>query len=730
MGFTVRGPASKRATGSTKEVTNVLAHVLMQREAAITRAEKNRVGLSLYGLALANPNRDFWTTIKPSMPEGFITRELKDFGVDVSMARNGMSLVPTIRDVSDVTGEVVDRPNPFYKNLPGAITLRLNGEDRVLMLNTKDPRGARLAADLKNLDGLTRLDLAGSIVGKSTRWLAAVNTQYNPAFGLVNLTRDTWGGLVNLNSTPLRGRGLKVLKDVPAAMQGITRALATSDRGGGEWADLWRQFQDDGGRTGWRQGFRDPNERAHAIERELLHHEHNGTLNPRVLTTRTLRLLDGFNTVLENAVRLAAYKEALNKGMSRPEAARLGRELTVDFNRKGRSTRELSPLYAFFNATVQGAARTIETLKGPHGKAIMAGGLLLGVIQALMLLAADYDEDEIPDFVKARSLIIPLPKAADGTKRFLSVPYPIGLNVLPNTGRILTELGLSGGKNLGKKTAGALLDILSAFNPLSSGNFQEAPGHAALTTVAPTVLDPLVDVVANRTFAGTPIEREQRGETDSRPGYQRAREQTLRTPTGQAYEQISRIINAATGGSAYERGAASPTPERVRYIAETVGGGVLRELEKTVDTSHAVAVGDKVKPSGMPIVGRFYGEVDADRVTESRYYDRSRKIDTVQNSLRAANSARDGEAMVKILEEHPEAALIQAQDKVQQRISKLNKLAASTVDDREMMKTIDEARRAEMRGLNEAFQELEAAQGPTPGQRLKKALGVGAPAAP
>jgi hypothetical protein len=44
---------------------NVLAHVLMQREAAITRAEKNRVGLSLYGLALSHPNRDFWTTIKP-----------------------------------------------------------------------------------------------------------------------------------------------------------------------------------------------------------------------------------------------------------------------------------------------------------------------------------------------------------------------------------------------------------------------------------------------------------------------------------------------------------------------------------------------------------------------------------------------------------------------------------------------------------------------------------------
>jgi predicted metalloendopeptidase len=136
--------------------------------------------------------------------------------------------------------------------------------------------------------------------------------------------------------------------------------------------------------------------------------------------------------------------------------------------------------------------------------------------------------------------------------------------------------------------------------------------------------------------------------------------------------------------------------------------------------------GEKVKPSGVPIVGRFYGEVDADRVTESRYYDRSRKLDTVQNSLRAARSAGDGDAMVKMMDEHPEAALIQAQDKVQQRLSKLNKLAATTVDDRDMMKTIDEARLAEMRGLNEAFEEMEAAQGLTPGQRLKKVLRPGA----
>ena len=720
-GFTVRGPSSKRSTGSTKQVQNVLAHVLMQREAAIARAEKNRVGLALYGLALSHPNPGFWTTIKPSMSNERISQELVALGVDPDTAVAGMQFVPTIKDVDARTGMVTSRPNPIFKSMPGAITLRINGEDRVLMLNVKDERGARLAADLKNLDGLTRIDIAGSVVGKSTRWLAAVNTQYNPAFGLVNLARDTWGGLVNLGSTALRGRALEVLAHVPMAMQGITRALATKEATNSEWAKLWQQFQDDGGRTGWRDLFARPDERTAKIEKELQELERNGLMRfPRKVAGLMLKSLDGFNTVLENAVRLAAYKTALDRNMARPEAARLARELTVDFNRKGRIGREMGPLYAFFNASVQGQARTLQTLAGPTGKAVIAGGLTLGVIQALLLLAADYDDDDIPEFAKTRSLIIPLPKDAEGKKRFLSIPYPLGLHVIPNTGRVLTELSLNGGKDLSKRALSAVGEIASAFNPLGGGNIFTA--HGALTTLAPTVVDPMIDVAANRNFAGTPIERELRGEADNRPGFQRARESTHRNLTGQAYLEISRIINTMTGGTAYERGAASPTPERIRYIAQVVGGGVLRELEKTVDSAHKAIIGEKVKPSGIPVVGRFYGEVDADRAVESRYYETGRKLDKLQQSLTAAKRAGD-EAAVERLASTPEAALIRAHDKVQRRIAELNKLAATTVNDREMMKILDEARRAEMRGLMDALRELEESTGQvTPAQRIRKAI--------
>lgn len=715
-GFAVKGSASRRATGSTKQVTNMLAHVLMQREAVITRAEKNRVALALYGQALSHPNPDFWTTIKPSMSNAEIAAELQAMGVDPATATLGMERAPTIRTVDDATGKVIDRPNPMYRNLPGAIPLKVNGEDRVLMLNTADERGQRLAESLKNLDGLTKLDIAGNIVGKSTRWLAAVNTQYNPAFGLVNLTRDTLGGAINLGSTELRGNALKVLSQTPAAIFGIARELATGKQTG-KWGKLYRQFVADGGQTGWKENWRDPHERARALEKEL---KSDGKLTPGKAAHAILDLLDGFNTTLENAVRLSAYSAGLDKGLSRAEAARLGRELTVDFNRKGRAGREIGPLYAFFNASVQGTARTIQTLKGPTGAKVIAGGLGLGILQALMLAAAGYDDDEIPEFVKARALIIPMP--GEG-KQFISIPYPLGLHVIPNTGRVLAELVLNGGKDIGKRSVEAIGEIAAGFNPLGGGNVLTA--HGVLTTIAPTLVDPIIDLAANKNFAGNPIEREARGEADNRPGAARAKESTQRSTTGQVYIGISEAINRMTGGSQYEAGSASPTPERIRYLAQTAGGGVLRELEKGINAGTAAARGDKVKSSQIPVIGRFYGEVDADQVQASRYFENKGRIKKAESSFKAMEKAGDAAALEKFVKDHPEVLMADNINEMQKAISELNRLAVTVINDPKTMTEIDAARAELMKGANGVVKEMETmsdkqqGRSPSLGERLR-----------
>ena len=56
----MRGSATKRAMGSGRKVVDIIGNLTMQRERNIVRAEKNRVSNALLGLAVQNPNPEFW----------------------------------------------------------------------------------------------------------------------------------------------------------------------------------------------------------------------------------------------------------------------------------------------------------------------------------------------------------------------------------------------------------------------------------------------------------------------------------------------------------------------------------------------------------------------------------------------------------------------------------------------------------------------------------------------
>lgn len=697
-GISVTGSASKRATGSEKEVTNMLAHVLMQREAAITRAEKNRVDMSLYGMALSHPNKAFWSTVQPNMKTADIVAELQRMGVDPMDGIMGMDAAPTIRTVDDRTGLVVDRPNPMYKKLDNAIVVKVNGEDRVILFNTKNERAMRMAGSLKNqhFDQGMWVDAANT-VAPVTRFMASMMTQYNPAFGMVNAVRDIQGALMNLTSTPLNGKQARVLADTPAAVIGIARDI----RGDGKrtpWSDLWVQFQEDGGRTGYRDLVVSPYERAANMEKDIKRMQQEGKWTPGNAAHAVLDLLGDFNDSLENGVRLAAYKAALDKGMTRAQAAKLARELTVDFNRKGRKGRELGKLYAFLNASIQGNARNIATVMGAHGGKVLAGGFALGVLQALMLAAAGYEDDEIREFQKARGLIIPI-----GGKQHITIPLALGFHVIPNTSRILTELMLTGGKDWQTKVPEAMFEIANAANPFGGGGDWKT-AHGPLTMVMPTAGDWAVDLAMNRDFTGNQISRTRYNERN--PGSAIARESTLRTPSGQVYQGISKAINDLTGGSDRKAGAVSPTPEELRYIMGVVGGGVYRETEKAINAAVMLASGDEIKATQVPLGSRFVGEVRDEDVQRSRYYKNSRKLEDLEADLKDAAKDRDSAKMNELRQDKLTNA-IGLNNAVQRHITQINKMAKDDIGDKAAMAKHDANRAAAMRRLNDEVLKLE-----------------------
>ena len=697
-GISVTGSSSKRATGSTKEVTNMLAHVLMQREAAITRAEKNRVGMSLYGMALSHPNKAFWSTVQPKMSTADIVAELQRMGVDPMDGIMGMDAAPTIRTVDDRTGLVVDRPNPMYKKLDNAIVVKVNGEDRVILFNTKNERAMRMAESLKNQHFDQGMWVnAANTVAPVTRFMSAMMTQYNPAFGMVNAVRDIQGALVNLTSTPLNGKQARVLADTPAAVIGIARDI----RGDGKrtpWSDLWVQFQEDGGRTGYRDLVVSPYERAANMEKDIKRMQQEGKWTPGNAAHAVLDLLGDFNDSLENGVRLAAYKAALDKGMTRPQAAKLARELTVDFNRKGRKGREMGKLYAFLNASIQGNARNIATVMGAHGGKVLAGGFALGVLQALMLAWAGYEDDEIREFQKARALIIPM-----GGKQHITIPMALGFHVIPNTSRILTELMLTGGKDWQTKVPEAMFEIANAANPFGGGGDWKT-AHGPLTMVMPTAGDWAVDLALNRDFTGNQISRTRYNERN--PGSAIARESTLRTPSGQVYQGISKAINDLTGGSDRKAGAVSPTPEELRYIMGVVGGGVYRETEKAINAAVMLVNGDEIKATQVPLGSRFVSEVRDEDVQRSRYYKNTRKLEDLEADLKDAAKDRNSAKMNELRQDKLTNA-IGLNNAVQRHITQINKMAKDDIGDKAALAKHDADRAAAMRRLNDEVLKLE-----------------------
>lgn len=265
----------------------------------------------------------------------------------------------------------------------------------------------------------------------------------------------------------------------------------------------------------------------------------------------------------------------------------------------------------------------------------------------------------------------------------------------------MMELYQSGGKDAKTKITGVLAELVGAFNPLGGGD--------PLSAITPTVIDPVVDLSRNKSFAGNSISSEPYP-NDFRPGYMRGRESTMRLPSGEVYKDIAKAVNYVTSmGHNNRRGDyLSPTPEQVRYFVLGYTGGVLRELEKTTNASIMADRGEDVPERMKPVIGRFYGEVDDDQVQQSRYIKNQEKVQALAGELAILRKGRDSEGMRKLQAQEPTVRLDAYADNVQRQLSALGKQARDHMDDQERLHRIDRQRTEIMRKFNARIQQEEA----------------------
>lgn len=665
QGFSVKGKEVKGRTGSTKKVVDILANIAMQRERAIVRGEKNRVAAALVGLAKANPS-GFWK-------------------VDV---------VPT-RQVLGKDGMVKTEHDPLYKQRDNVVVAKIPEVDaktgtvvvkeHAVLFDENDARALRMAQSLKNLDAAQLEGMLGA-TAKVTRYLAAINTQYNPIFGVTNLVRDLQGAAINLQSTELAGRHGEVLAQSLPALRGIYSEMRAQRKGettGTPWSQLWEEFQGVGGQTGYRDQFRTSADRGEAIEKALdpgswadsglgKLFTANGALKVPMEFARQkaqwlFQWLEDYNTAMENGVRLATYKAGLDAGLSKERAASIAKNLTTNFNRKGQVAQQVGALYAFFNASMQGTARigqaifTMEPGKpktmrlSPLGKKVVFGGVTLGVMQALLLAAAGFDEEEPQEFVRERNLIIPV-----GGKKYITIPMPLGLHVLPNLGRIPAEFAMGGFQNPSATAIKVMSLFADAFNPMGSAGL-------SMQTLVPTVLDPLAALAENKDFSGRSIAKESFNQAT--PGHALGRDSASALATW-----VAQAINFLSGGTQYVRGEFSPTPDQIEYLVGQATGGVGRELLKLQSTAKGLMDGDEVQPHKVPLLGRFYGDSDTPSAKQATFYGH---MDSVRRHAEQVKGLRlDGNASEALAyaASHPEARLAFAARKASQDVQKMREL--------------------------------------------------------
>jgi hypothetical protein len=708
-GFGVRGAFSKRAMGSEKEVQDILGNLIAQRERALIRAEKSRVGQALYGLALTNPNPDLWLPVNPDAIKSrdALVEELQSLGYkDAAQIADNLMEEPKSRYISKETKQFVDPDT----GLPMQVTeesvklkldnlkrfgdnvfpVRINGKDRYIFFDKNDPRALRMVHSLLNLDADSLGDIEGTIA-KATRWFASVNTQYNPIFGVVNLIRDIGGSTLNLTTTAIAGDQAKVNKNVIPAMRGILNVLRDERKGKtdttGKWAKAFQDFREQGGQTGYRDSLIRTDEEKQIIEREINKMKSNNT---KKAFYAVVGALSDFNDMMENSIRLAAYMAALDKGLSKQKAAILAKNLTVNFDKKGQLSARINAYFAFFNASVQGTARLAKTLKGPKGKAIIGGGIALGAAQAVILALAGFDEDEPPEFVRERNFVVPLPNGD-----FLTIPYPLGFNVLPNIGRLTTEFVLSGGKDPAKKVTALLGSMVEAFSPIGGSEL-------SLQTIAPTVADPIVALATNQDAFGRPIYKKDQA-TNPTPGYLRSRENA-----SEISKNISYFLNLASGGTKYSKGYLSPTGDQIDYLIGQITGGVGRELMKAEQTVKSSITGEELPAYRIPLVGRFYGETQSNAAESQRFYNNIIKMADYENEVKGR--IKNKEPVGEYLRENPQARFWQNANNVENQINALNKQKKEFIEKglpKERIKRIENQKAAIMKRFNDQLAKYE-----------------------
>ncbi|EPD0000150.1 LPD38 domain-containing protein [Escherichia coli] len=641
-GFTIGGRESRQAMGRASRAQSPSTQAIQDLSESLIRHRKNEVGNAFLKLVQDNPDKDYWQVFTDDRPD--------------TMRAIAERVDP---ETGETRREVVERPVPMAMMADRYFTTKKNGKTYYIKLH--DPR---LMRAMKSMGPETSNAFVRTL-GKVNRFLATVNTSYNPEFLVSNFIRDVQTAVMNLKAEQGRSDGklkgldnlsaLAVAKDSRSAMSAVYASLRgkTLTGKGAQWQKVWKEFVEDGGKTGWfnmgdLEGQQKEMDRLVSLAKGGWKGQSIGAWNS------FLNLVEDANGAVENALRLSAYKHARDAGLSRQQAASLAKNMTVNFNRRGEQGALMNSLYMFANASIQGTANLVRTLGHLNGEgpllerlrwknlnvpqkialAAVGAGYLLGSLNRSV--AGEDDDgvnwyDKVPSHVKERNLVIMKSVFGGKAGEYWSIPLPYGYNVFFLLGH--TAEGVAAGDLTASRAAGNVVGgVLGAFSPVGSETSETLSG-ALLKNAAPTILRPFANLAMNENFMGAQIYQENMPFGTPKPDSQLGRRSTP-----EAYKAFASWLNAFSGGSQYRPGAVDITPESLKFWIDYISGGTGRFISKTTDAAVKSLNGIDIPEQQVPFLGKISGEV-MPYADQQKMYDRMTEVAQYHAELKSLTGA-------------------------------------------------------------------------------------------
>ena len=638
--FGARGREDQRMLGRFELARDIMANLMLQNQNAIIRSERNRVGQSFLELIRNEPN---------------LTSEYARI----------VAQKPTVRVLQN--GVVRTRPDPNLADRDDILVVKESGQEVYIQID--DPR---IALAMKGSTGLSpqHTGFAIKALGKINRYLSNINTSWNPEFLITNMVRDLQTAGVNINQYEMNGLTTDTLKGVPSALKGIKRSIVDGDASS-EWAQLYEDFVRAGGQNATNM-MGDLNDQVSNLQNLLQEISNDGAKGLAGKTKagffKLLNTMENYNTVVENGVRVAAYKALLDRGFTKERAAQAARNVTVNFAKGGEYKTFMNSVYLFYNAALQGSFAMLNAaLRSGKVRKAWVGMVVVGLLQdQLNAMLSDEDEDgeliydKIPDYIQEKNLIIMDPFGITD-RSFYSIPLPYGLNMAVNMGRAMSRTGRGGytAQEGGATIVGTILDTL---NPI--GDTPRIPGldkdfefEDILTTVSPTVTDPMVQYLTNSDFARNPIYKE-----TSQYGVGSPASQTHFSTTGPAAKFVANFIRKPFGlgdASDVRPGFIEVSPDTLEFWFEFATGGVGRFVKLTgefgASTAPKVLAGEFEEEMlrSTPFVRKLIGSV-SEREDLAGYVEKRDRVLLARKDLIDARKKGDTERAERILSAYRE----------------------------------------------------------------------------